>query len=288
MTTRSTDAERKVSAELGRALRVIASDTIFAGSAIGENGSGYMRPLVAGDPFKGFASEQCENESGSAGDKRVKRYVKGHIELSITGVTGVGDIGDAVYASDDDTFTKTESTNSFVGRIEDWISGTTAIVAFDATKPSLATLAELTGSAVGTANGAMEAFTNLNNLSTTTTGTANGQTEAVTTPTAITGTEGGTANGAWEDTSTVVSGVDGTGSNAASKADVDSRLASIANNFAEVEAYMVEVTAAIAALKNNQEEFRTELVAQRTWNSAGANNIEEVRARLDDLLRMLE
>ncbi|NCS83375.1 MAG: cytoplasmic protein, partial [Cyanobacteria bacterium] len=35
---------------------VIATDIIYEGAAVGDNGSGYARPLVAGDPFLGFAA----------------------------------------------------------------------------------------------------------------------------------------------------------------------------------------------------------------------------------------
>jgi len=34
---------------------VIADDIIYAGAAVGDNASGYARPLQAGDPFLGFA-----------------------------------------------------------------------------------------------------------------------------------------------------------------------------------------------------------------------------------------
>lgn len=119
--------------ELGdrNAMPVIASDIIYEGAAVGDNGSGYARPLVAGDPFCGFAVERADNSSGSAGDINVKVIERGYIKASVTGVTGVGDKNSLVYMSDDNTFTLTSTSNSHVGWISRHVSGTTAIVRFD-------------------------------------------------------------------------------------------------------------------------------------------------------------
>lgn len=113
-------------------LKVIASDIIYEGAAVGDNASGYARPLVALDPFLGFANKRCDNSAGAAGAKRVNVLTKGQVELAVVGATGVGDIGDTVYASDDATFTKTSTGNTAIGKIADWVSGTTCIVEFEA------------------------------------------------------------------------------------------------------------------------------------------------------------
>jgi len=115
-------------------LPVIAADIIYDGAAVGENGSGYFRPLVAGDNFAGFAQKKADNSAAgaAAGDVNVRVRDKGKIKLSVTGVTAVTDEGSTVYASDDDTFTLTASGNSAIGKIVRWISGTTVIVAFEA------------------------------------------------------------------------------------------------------------------------------------------------------------
>ena len=39
---------------------VIATDIIYEGAAVGENASGYARPLAAGDAFLGFAIRQAD------------------------------------------------------------------------------------------------------------------------------------------------------------------------------------------------------------------------------------
>jgi hypothetical protein len=151
MTTLAANVNRVYELDGYNDIPMIASDIIYKGAAVGDNGSGYARPLVAGDPFLGFAESPVDNAAGSAGDKSVSLVPRGAIVLSITGVTGVGDVGKAVYASDDDTFTLTESTNSYIGRIYRHVSGTAAVVRFDASRASLAVLTPLTDSSGGSA-----------------------------------------------------------------------------------------------------------------------------------------
>jgi hypothetical protein len=131
MTTLAKDTPRAY--EMGEVndLPIIANDIIYEGAAVGDNGSGYARPLVAADPFLGFAKEECDNTGGDAGAKRVKVQEKGKIVLNVTGVSGVGDVGDAVYADDDNSFTKTSSSNTAIGKVARWISGTQCVVAFE-------------------------------------------------------------------------------------------------------------------------------------------------------------
>ncbi len=109
----------------------VASDTVYEGAAVGDS-SGNGRPLVAADNFMGFAAARAANESGSAGDITVRVRTKGQVQLSVTGVTSADDFGAPVYADDDNAFTLTSSSNSAVGKIHRWISGTNAIVAFEA------------------------------------------------------------------------------------------------------------------------------------------------------------
>jgi len=111
-------------------LPVVATDIIYEGAAVGENGSGYFRPLVAGDNFAGFAVAKADNSAGAAGAINVKVQQVGRIELEVTGVTAVTDEGSTVYASDDNTFTLSSTSNSAIGKIIRWISSTKCIVAF--------------------------------------------------------------------------------------------------------------------------------------------------------------
>lgn len=111
---------------------VIASDIIYQGAAVGENGSGYSRPLVAGDPFQGFAIEQVDNAAGAAGAKNVRVKSRGRVQLAISSIAITANDRPAVYASDDATFTLTASTNSLIGYVSRWVSTGIAIVEFDA------------------------------------------------------------------------------------------------------------------------------------------------------------
>ncbi len=110
---------------------VIASDIIYEGAAAGDNGSGYARPLVAGDEFLGFAEAKVDNSSGSAGDLDVRCIETGMIQLSVSGAV-ITDIGQPVYASDDDTFTFVAVGNSYVGDVVQWVSSGVVIVRFKA------------------------------------------------------------------------------------------------------------------------------------------------------------
>ena len=83
MATLSADKPRYYQTGEHEEYPVIASDVIYEGAAVGENGSGYARPLQAGDVFLGFALETADNSDGSAGDIRVRVQAKGRIVLPI-------------------------------------------------------------------------------------------------------------------------------------------------------------------------------------------------------------
>lgn len=133
MTTLSTNTPRVE--ELGHKndLPVIASDIIYQGAAVGDNGSGYARPLVGGDPFRGFALEKADNSSGSAGDIKVNVIHSGRVELAI-GSLAITDVGRAVYATDDNVFTLEGAGASYIGRVIRFVSSGKGIVEFDASK----------------------------------------------------------------------------------------------------------------------------------------------------------
>lgn len=132
MATLTTDSPRDYQLGDLEDYPVIATDVIYEGAAVGENGSGYSRPLQAGDAFQGFALETADNSSGSAGDIRVHVRTKGRIKLPISAIAITANDRPAVYASDDDTFTLTASTNSLIGYVSRWVSTGYAVVEFDA------------------------------------------------------------------------------------------------------------------------------------------------------------
>ena len=100
-------------------LPVIATDIIYAGSAVGESTTtGTFRPLSGGDAFAGFCVEKCDNSAGAANDKQVRVRAKGFIWLTITNVDNINDEGATIYASDDDTFTTVNTTtNTAIGKL---------------------------------------------------------------------------------------------------------------------------------------------------------------------------
>ena len=141
MTTRSTNIARTFAVGDILEYPVIASDIIFEGSAVGENASGYARPLVAADPFLGFAEAKADNSSGAAGDVSVRVKSKGYIKLPISAIAITSNDRAAVYASDDDTFTLTPGSNTLIGHVAQWVSTGYAIVEFDAARSNAITAA---------------------------------------------------------------------------------------------------------------------------------------------------
>jgi len=214
MTTLAVDAPRTY--ELGdvNEFPMIATDIIYEGAAVGLDGSGNARPLVAGDKFVGFAESKKDNSTGAAGALRVRVRRYGVVRLAVTGVAALTDVGALVYASDDATFTLTESTNSLIGRIIRWDASTTCYVAFN--------------SQGGGAGG----DTNLADV-------------AAATAVALTGTNSGTANGALE-----AEGVLSTaGGNTYTDAAVNAVIAKIENNIAELAAVANALVADVAAIR---------------------------------------
>lgn len=116
-------------------LPIIADDIVYEGAAVGENGSGYYRPLVAADPFGGFAVRKTDNSGGgAAGAKQIRVRSKGLAKLPVTGFNTVAQQdGVPVYASDDDTFTTTAGSNTLIGRTHRFIESGVGIVYFEAT-----------------------------------------------------------------------------------------------------------------------------------------------------------
>jgi hypothetical protein len=151
MTTLAADAPRDYYQGDFHEFPVIATDIIYQGAAVGDNGSGYARPLVAGDPFRGFAELKADNAAGAAGDVYVRSRTRGRIKLAISALA-ITDVGKDVYASDDNTFTLTQSTNTRIGHVVAWIATGYGIVEFDVTR---GVVTELTDSTTGTANDAL-------------------------------------------------------------------------------------------------------------------------------------
>lgn len=111
---------------------VIASDIIYEGAAVGDNASGLARPLVAGDPFLGFAERQADNSAGAASAINVRVRTRGFVVIPVTGASSTADVSETVYAADDDTFTLTAGSNTAIGKVARWVTSTTCVVYFEA------------------------------------------------------------------------------------------------------------------------------------------------------------
>lgn len=131
MTTLAADTPRAY--ELGdrNNIGVIASDIIFEGSVVGDNGSGFARPLVAGDVFLGFSKQKADNSAGSAGDIKVEVQTVGRAQLAVASAL-ITDVGLPVYAQDDNAFSMIGTGGTFIGYIIRYVSAGVVIVAFDA------------------------------------------------------------------------------------------------------------------------------------------------------------
>jgi hypothetical protein len=135
MTTLATNKQRTfelTGLEIYEDIPVIASDIIYEGAAVGDNASGLAQPLVAQDPFMGFCVRKADNSAGAASAIKARIMTKGRVVLAVTGVSSAADVGEPVYASDDDTFTLTSTNNTAIGKVVRWISSTTCVVAFEA------------------------------------------------------------------------------------------------------------------------------------------------------------
>lgn len=130
-TTLATDTPRDHEIGDRNNIPVIASDIIFEGAAVGVvDASGHARPLSAGDRFAGFCQQKADNSSGSAADIKVEVKKIGQAKLSVTGAV-ITDVGQPVYASDDNAFVFTPTSNSFIGFVKRFVSSGVVIVDYD-------------------------------------------------------------------------------------------------------------------------------------------------------------
>lgn len=131
MTTLAANKPRAYELGARNHLPVIASDIIYEGAAVGiVDASGHARPLAAADRFAGFAVAKADNSSGAAAAINVEVVKAGEIELSVSGAV-ITDVGQPVYASDDDTFTFNPADGAFIGLVKRFVSAGVAVVEFD-------------------------------------------------------------------------------------------------------------------------------------------------------------
>ena len=132
MTTLAANSNRTFEIGSRNEFPVIAADIIYEGAAIGlVIGTGHARPLAATDRFSGFAEAKADNSAGAAAAINVRAVESGKIQLAVTGAV-ITDIGQPVYATDDNAFTFSPVAAVFVGFVHRFVSTGVVVVAFDA------------------------------------------------------------------------------------------------------------------------------------------------------------
>lgn len=110
---------------------VIAADVLYEGAAIGlVDATGHARPLNVADRFVGFCGKQADNALGAAAAKTVHVIESGKVQLSVSGAV-ITDVGQPVYATDDDTFVFLPTAAVFIGYVHRFVSAGVVIVAFN-------------------------------------------------------------------------------------------------------------------------------------------------------------
>lgn len=132
MTTLAANSPRDFEIGTRNEIPVIASDIIYEGAAVGVvDASGHARPLNAADRFAGFAEAKADNSAGAAAAINVRVVESGKVQLSVSGAV-ITDLGQPVYASDDDTFSFNPADGAFIGFVHRFVESGVVVVAFDA------------------------------------------------------------------------------------------------------------------------------------------------------------
>lgn len=131
MTTASENISRRFLEGDHTAYPMIAGDIIWPVTAVGlVNGTGHARPLEALDVFGGFATQKADNSGGIAAALDVSTRKRGAIRLPVTGAV-ITDVGNPVFASDDNTFSFSPVSGVYIGTFTKWESAGVGYVAFD-------------------------------------------------------------------------------------------------------------------------------------------------------------
>lgn len=104
-------------------------EQFYAGSLVGIDANGYAVKWgdVTGNKFLGFSQGKVLGNTSISPAPRVEVNTSGVIleKVSVTGASGILDLGKKVYGTDDDTLTLTATTNvGAIGFVVGWHSGT--------------------------------------------------------------------------------------------------------------------------------------------------------------------
>ena len=116
----STTTERQIvrgDADRGTA-PVAATKKIPGGTLVFADSNGYATDVAGGNKFLGVADDTADNTGGANGDVSCEYFRQGQFEFPLASVAQA-DLGVKAYASDNDTLTKTPTSNSLVGTISE-------------------------------------------------------------------------------------------------------------------------------------------------------------------------
>ncbi|MCE5334264.1 MAG: DUF2190 family protein [Desulfobacteraceae bacterium] len=125
MTALSSDRKTVYREGVEIAYPVAAQTTIYAGSLVCLNTSGYAVPGAdtAGFKFAGVARETAKNGTAANGAAKVLLRRRGVFRFASSAMA-VTDVEEAVYIADDQTVAKTSTNSVACGRIAEFISAT--------------------------------------------------------------------------------------------------------------------------------------------------------------------
>lgn len=99
--------------------KVKGSTKIYQNALVSVDATGYLIPARSGtatDQFVGVAREPVDNSAGADGAKSC-RVEKGGTYVYNKASASMADVGDPMYASDDNTVTATSTNNQLVGYV---------------------------------------------------------------------------------------------------------------------------------------------------------------------------
>jgi hypothetical protein len=132
MTTLSVDTDRFKVLGAVSAYPVIADDIIYEGAAVGlVKATGHAQPLASVDLFCGFAERKLDNTGGAAAALDVRVVTEGVVKLSVSGAV-ITDVGQPVYATDDNTFVFSPVGGVYIGNVTRFVESGVVEVTFNA------------------------------------------------------------------------------------------------------------------------------------------------------------
>lgn len=130
MTALSSDKRTERTEGVEVSVPVKGSTTIYAGAMVSVGADGYAVPAsdATGQIFMGIALEHVDNSSGSDGDKSVVVRRAGLVKISAGSTISQANVGDKVYAVDDQTVDIAANTTNdiLVGKIAAFSSSSAA------------------------------------------------------------------------------------------------------------------------------------------------------------------